>query len=50
VKKRRHSISVSPAAFELIRAAAEQRGWSKSQLVEEATKEITKPGVKWGGS
>jgi hypothetical protein len=48
VKKRRYSISVPAETFELIRAAAEQRGWSKSQLVEEATKEITKPGKKWG--
>jgi hypothetical protein len=47
-EKRRHTISVPAATFELIRAAAEQRGWSKSQLVEEATKEIAKPGVKWG--
>jgi hypothetical protein len=41
--RRRYSISVRPAAFELIKVAAEVRGWSMAQLVEEATREITKP-------
>lgn len=39
-KPRRYTLSVSAKAYRLFQAAAEARGWSVRQLVEEATRGV----------